>query len=162
MYLSEELNMNSKRAFTLIELLVVIAVIGILAGLVLSVLSKGKGQAQGIYCLNNGKEMMIAMSLYTDDYQSFFPPNPDDGNTDAGYNWCSGQAGIGEAREFDPDVLKDQKLSLLITYLKGNITLFRCPGDKRMGKYQGIDPSLISQTVPAARTYSMSQAFVHD
>jgi prepilin-type N-terminal cleavage/methylation domain-containing protein/prepilin-type processing-associated H-X9-DG protein len=150
--------MNSRRAFTLIELLVVISIIGVLAGLLLPVLSKGKGNAQGVYCLNNGKEMMIAISLYTDDYQSFFPPNPDDGNTNAGYNWCSGQAGIGEPQEFNPDVLKDQRLSLLITYLKGDITLFRCPADQRTGKYQGTDPSLIGQTVPAARTFSMSQA----
>ncbi len=150
--------MNLRRAFTLIELLVVISIIGILAGLLLPILSKGKGKAQGVYCLNNGKEMMVAMFLYTDDYQSFFPPNPDDGNTEAGYNWCSGQAGIVEAQDFDPDVLKDQKLSLLITYLKGNIMLFRCPGDRRMGKYNGMDPSLTGQTVPAARTFSMSQA----
>jgi prepilin-type N-terminal cleavage/methylation domain-containing protein/prepilin-type processing-associated H-X9-DG protein len=152
------IKLNSNKAFTLIEMLVVIAVIGILAALLLPVLSKGKGKAQGVYCLNNGREMMIAMYLYTDDYQSFFPPNPDDGNTEPGYNWCSGLAGIGQPQEFDPDVLKDQKLSLLITYLKGDITLFRCPADKRQGKYQGTDPSLIGQTVPAARTFSMSQA----
>ncbi len=150
--------MHSRRAFTLLELLVVISVIAILAALLLPTLSKGKGKAQGVYCLNNGKEMMIAMSLYTDDHQSFFPPNPDDGNTIPGYNWCSGQAGIGQAQEFDPDVLKDQRLSLLIAYLKGNITLFRCPADMRSGKYQGTDPSLIGKTVPAARTFSMSQA----
>jgi prepilin-type processing-associated H-X9-DG protein len=102
--------------------------------------------------------MMVAMSLYTDDYHGFFPPNPDDGNTIAGYNWCSGQAGIGQAQEFDPDVLKDQKLSLLINYLVGNISLFRCPGDLRTGKYQGTDASLIGKSVPAARTFSMSQA----
>jgi prepilin-type N-terminal cleavage/methylation domain-containing protein/prepilin-type processing-associated H-X9-DG protein len=150
--------MNSRHAFTLIELLVVITIIGILAGLLLPVFSKGKGQAQGTYCLNNGKQMMVAIQLYTDDYHGFFPPNPDDGNTIPGYNWCSGQAGIGQTQEFDPDVLKDPRLSLIITYLAGNITLFRCPADQRTGKYQGADPSLIGKTVPAARTFSMSQA----
>src|ERR1039457_6062670 len=118
------MSLNSRRAFTLIELLVVITILGILAGLLLPVLSKGKGRAQGTYCLNNGKQMMVAMFLYTDDNHDFFPPNPDDGNTNAGYNWCSGQAGIGEAQEFDPDVLKDEKPSLLINYVAGNVSLF--------------------------------------
>lgn len=150
--------MDMRRAFTLVELLVVITILGILAGLLLPVLSKGKGRAQGIYCLNNGKEMMVAMLLYADENHDFFPPNPDDGNTSPGYNWCSGQAGIGEAQEFNPDVLRDPKLSLLASFLAGNIALFHCPADRRMGKYQGADPAFSGQTVPAARTFSMNQA----
>ncbi len=150
--------MVARRGFTLLELLVVVAILGILAGLLLPVLSKGKGKAQGVYCLNNGKQMMAALVLYTGDNHDFFPPNPDDGNIEPGYNWCSGQAGIGQPQEFDPDVLKDPKRSLLISYLGGNIALFHCPGDLRVGKYQGTDPSLLGKSVPAARTFSMSQA----
>ena len=150
--------MIGRRAFTLIELLVVISILGILAALLLPVFSKGKEKAQGVYCLNNGKQMMTALILYTDDNHEYFPPNPDDGNTIPGYNWCSGEAGVGQPHEFDPDVLKDPKHSLIISYLGGNVALFHCPADRRMGIYQGTNPLFIGQTVPAARTFSMNQA----
>lgn len=150
--------MNHRLAFTLIELLVVLAVIGILAALLLPVLSRARKKAQGASCLNQGKQMMTALLLYTSENSDFFPPNPDDGNTLPGYNWCSGQAGIDGPQEFDPDVLKDPKLSLLISYLGGNVSLFRCPADTRQGTYQGTDPAFIGKIVPAARTFSMNQA----
>jgi prepilin-type N-terminal cleavage/methylation domain-containing protein len=150
--------MNTRRAFTLIELLVVIAIIAILAALLLPALSKAKQSAQGSLCLGNGKQMITGMILYTGDNNDFYPPNPDDGNTLPGYNWASGSAGIGESEEFDPDVLQNPSLSLLITYLGGNANVFRCPADTRTGLYQGTNANLKGQTVPAARTFSMSQA----
>jgi prepilin-type N-terminal cleavage/methylation domain-containing protein/prepilin-type processing-associated H-X9-DG protein len=145
-------------AFTLVELLVVIAIIGILAALLLPVLSRGKQKAQGVYCLSNGKQMMVAMTLYTGDNKDFFPPNPDDANTIPGHNWCCGHAGIGGTAEFNPDLLKDPTRSLLTPYLSGNVSVFHCPGDKRAGLYQGAQSALLGKTVPAARTFSMNQA----
>ena len=145
-------------AFTLIELLVVIAIIGILAALLLPVLSRAKQKTQGVYCLNNGKQLMIAMTQYTGDNNDFYPPNPDDGNTIPGHNWCSGRAGRGGAAEFNPDLLTDPKRSLLANYLRGNATVFHCPGDKRTGLYQGSTAYMLGKTVPAARTFSMNQA----
>lgn len=145
-------------AFTLIELLVVIAIIGILAAMLMPVLSHAKQSAQGALCLNNGKQLMTALHLYTNDNDDFYPPNPDDGNTLPGYNWCSGNAGIGGAQEFNPDVLLDPSRSLLITYLSHNASVFRCPADLRQGPYQGTNASLTGQIIHAARTFSMSQS----
>ena len=149
---------TGRSAFTLIELLVVIAIIAILAALLLPVLSKVKQRAKGSICMSNGKQMMMAMTLYTGDNNDFYPPNPDDGNTLPGYNWCSGNAGIGGPQEFNPDVLTDPSRSLLISYLVQSAKLFRCPSDLRMGLYTGSNPALQGQIVPAARAFSMSQA----
>jgi prepilin-type processing-associated H-X9-DG protein len=111
-----------------------------------------------MWCLNNGHQLMTAMQLYSTDYKDLFPPNPDDGNTIPGHNWCSGNAGHSGSAEFNPDLLKDQTRSLLASYLHGEITVFHCPGDLRIGPYQGSDPALLGKSVPAARTFSMNQA----
>jgi prepilin-type processing-associated H-X9-DG protein len=142
----------------LIELLVVIAIIAILAALLLPVLSKAKGRAQGAMCLNCGKQLMLAMTQYVSDYNDFFPPNPDDGNKVPGHDWAGGQAGQGGTDEFNSDLLKDANYSLLISYIGQNVNLFRCPADRRTGQYDGTNSAMFGQIVPAARTFSMSQA----
>jgi prepilin-type N-terminal cleavage/methylation domain-containing protein len=74
-----------KDGFTLIELLVVIAIIAILAALLLPALTTAKTKANGIRCLNNLRQMMIAWRLYADDNASRLPFNSLDTSYDEWY-----------------------------------------------------------------------------
>jgi len=68
------------RGFTLIELLVVIAIIAILAALLLPALSAAKLKAQRIQCVSNLKQLILANSMYVNDYGKGLPYYPNDPN----------------------------------------------------------------------------------
>lgn len=61
------------RGFTLIELLVVVAIIAILAGLLLPALSQAKTKARRAACVNNQRQIALAMRLWADNNEGKFP-----------------------------------------------------------------------------------------
>src|ERR1700722_2609118 len=64
-----------REAVTLIEMLVVIAIIGILAALLLPVLSRTKDKALRVSCASNLHQIGIAWATYTSDHNALLPCN---------------------------------------------------------------------------------------
>ncbi len=61
------------KGFTLIELLVVIAIIGILAGILLPVLSRARESARRTQCMSNIKQIGMGLIMYANENSETFP-----------------------------------------------------------------------------------------
>ncbi len=62
-----------KHGFTLVELLVAIAIITVLAGLVLPALSRARESGRRTVCLNNLRQLFLALEMYVQDYGGCYP-----------------------------------------------------------------------------------------
>lgn len=149
---------KNSQAFTFIELCVVLAVMSLMIVIVLPTLARDQAANANIVCLRQMSQLAKAMTMYAADFRDYLPPNPDDGNTVVGYNWCPGQAGRNGAQEFNPDILKDNKRALLANYLGEDVSVYRCALDLRMGNYQGTNAAMKGMKVSSARTVSLNGA----
>ena len=146
----ESAGVRRRDGFTLIELLVVIAIIAILAGLLLPALAKAKTKAQGILCMNNTKQLLLAWHLYAGDYNDVLPPNED--NRDGGWirGWLNYSWGDPVGADTNIDFLINPKYAKLGPYTQ-TPGVYRCPADKSTSLPKLKGP-------PRVRSLSMNQA----
>jgi prepilin-type N-terminal cleavage/methylation domain-containing protein/prepilin-type processing-associated H-X9-DG protein len=135
---------NRSAGFTLIELLMVIAIIAILAGMLLPSLSKSKSAAQGIMCVNNGRQLMMAWNAYATENNDKCVNNYGVAQTETemagGFrNWVNNVMTWGASSAVQ-DVSNTNILwvqnGILNRYLSGNYAVYKCPSDNYRSQAQ--------------------------
>ena len=148
--------MKNVRAFTLLELLVVIAIIAILAALLLPALSSAKNQAAKTADLNNLRQIMIALHIYTaNNDDSLTWPNWDyggampNGTARAGWLYTPNLSAAGTN-------IFNGKAGLLWDSLHGGKTLL-CPMD-RPDEFYTTKSGKMAQRAEQLSSYIMNGA----
>jgi prepilin-type N-terminal cleavage/methylation domain-containing protein/prepilin-type processing-associated H-X9-DG protein len=141
--------------FTLIELLVVIAIIAILAAMLLPALTRAKQQAQGVHCMSNSKQLLLAWKMYSDENREVLAVNVPAYGGDLG-GWVNGvlsqSANVSDNTNYvfmmggpNPANNIPASTTTIGAYVKSP-SVYRCPADPSMAQGYGV---------PRVRSYSM-------
>ncbi|MFM8496748.1 MAG: DUF1559 domain-containing protein [Planctomycetia bacterium] len=145
---------NRKTGFTLVELLVVIAIIAVLIGLLLPAVQTARESARRSSCMNNLKQIGLAMHSY-ESAEKCFPPAYT-GTTNAEWSWGTFILPYGEQTpiydRFDPlNVTLTTFLSSAgaVEALQTAMPAYRCPSDSRFRPV--FDPAVMTANGASAQ-----------
>jgi prepilin-type N-terminal cleavage/methylation domain-containing protein/prepilin-type processing-associated H-X9-DG protein len=126
---------SSPCAFSLVELLVVVAIIGILSSILLPALARAKARAQGVYCLNNTKQLALAWIVYADDQNGRLPYNLESRTgASMAVNWVN--------NILDWELSSDNTNAVALAesgigpYTSRSASVYRCPSDYVLSSIQ--------------------------
>lgn len=139
---------RSQAGFTLAELSAVIVIVGVVMALLMPALASSKRKAEGIFCLNNLRQIQTAWAMYTEDHSDWLPGVTGGSMHERG-KWISGWLDFSE----NPDntnsaLLLQPKDSQLGSYLK-TAAIYRCPSDRSVVRING-------RVHPRVRSVSMN------
>jgi prepilin-type N-terminal cleavage/methylation domain-containing protein/prepilin-type processing-associated H-X9-DG protein len=135
-------------AFTLIELLVVIAIIAILASLLLPGLSAAQEKARKIQCVNNQRQLALALQLYSGDHVDQFPANGYASPLSGIKFWVLGDGHWNPPSFTNLDLLVDSHYALFADYMK-TPAIYKCPSDRSTVVLEGVK-------FPKVRSYALN------
>lgn len=126
--------------FTLIELLLVIAIVALLASMLLPSLSRARSKGKQTFCLNNLRQLGLAVAMYADDNRDLLPYNLGASEIKRGLSQGRNDNWAGSVLNWELDA--DNTNTMLNTeatlgaYSGRSARVFRCPSDNALSQLQ--------------------------